>query len=241
MCVLLLLLMFVFVFETDVIISVIFLWRVLTGFAGAVCVSAWKCGGSAGRQGWYWSYYTHTGTVNAASLLFISAWGSVNMDKVCHAVRWWEGVEREEEKRSKKRREHRHGQKLKSDVTGEKCTASGGCGTLISLLCYIYCWYPITVSLRIKLIQLIRRQQLEPFVLLRPAKSEERTSRVKVDLEFCPVSSFPFGSPPITLWCIPSWLGKFRPLPLPSILWCESECHWDQNSTSDSEALAVEI
>ena len=29
---------------------------------------------------------THTGTVNAASFLFISAWGSVNMDKVCHAV-----------------------------------------------------------------------------------------------------------------------------------------------------------
>ena len=121
--------------------------------------------------------HTHTGTVNAASLLFISAWGSVNMDKVCHAVRWWEGVEREEEKRSKKRREHRHGQKLKSDVTGEKCTASGGCGTLISLLCYIYCWYPITVSLRIKLIQLIRRQQLEPFVLLRPAKREPVGSR----------------------------------------------------------------
>lgn len=240
MCVLLLLLMFVFVFETDVIISVIFLWRVLTGFAGAVCVSAWKCGGSAGRQGWYWSYYTHTGTVNAASLLFISAWGSVNMDKVCRAVRWWERVEREEEKRSKKRREHRHVQKLKSDVTGEKCTASGGCGTLISLLCYIYILLVSHNSItEDKINSVDPKATAGTFCSVAPC--QERTSRVKVDLEFCPVSSFPFGSPPITLWCIPSWLGKFRPLPLPSILWCESECHWDQNSTSDSEALAVEI
>lgn len=42
---------------------------------------------------------------------------------------------------------------------------------------YLYCQYPLTVTLRIKLIQLIWRQQLEPFVLLHPAKREPVGSR----------------------------------------------------------------
>jgi len=93
-----------------------------------------------------------------------------------------------------KRTEHRHVQKLKSDVTGEKCTASGGCGTLISLLHILSVSPNSNTEDKINSVDL--KATAGTFCSVAPC--QERTSRVKVDLEFCPVSSFPFGSPPIT-------------------------------------------
>ena len=105
------------------------------------------------------------------------------------------GREEEQKKnKNKKRTEHRHVQKLKNDVRGEKCTASGGFGTLISLLPILSVSPNSNTEDKINSVDL--KATAGTFCSVAPC--QERTSRVKVDLEFCPVSSFPFSSPPIT-------------------------------------------
>lgn len=104
----------------------------------------------------------------------------------------------EEEKNKKEQQQQKNRAqtctKLKSDVRGEKCTASGGCGTLISLLHILSVSPSSNTEDKINSVDL--KATAGTFCSVAPC--QERTSRVKVDLEFCPVSSFPFGSPPIT-------------------------------------------
>ena len=188
--------MFVFIFETRNNFWGFFLRPVLTGFCrSCLCIS---------MKMWLLCWTSRLVLVVIHTLaqlmlhLFCSFQPGVVRTWTKSAVQCTDGKRGKrrgtKKNKNKKRTEHRHVQKLKRDVRGEKCTASGGSGTLISLLRILSVSPNSNTEDKINSVDL--KATAGTFCSVAPC--QESTSWVKEDLEFCPVSSFPFGSPPIT-------------------------------------------